>query len=167
MGSEISRAEGPKHEVDTPTQTALEDEKVPATKVGTKKFDPGKSPQVDARWHSLVLPDEYSELHGDVVYYRIPGTSFGKAVARHGDRLMIRSTWPQPDWLVCAPASQMQQILPSHCVVQIQPPENTPKFRGISSLPADTVVVMVDGSKCKLGHLPPGLQQHINHCCNG
>lgn len=167
MGSEISRAEGPRHEVDAAAKTALEDEKVPCSKYGTKMFGVGEAPQLDVQWHSMVIPDNYSELQGAEVYYRIPGVAFGVAVARLNNRLMIRSTWPQEGWLVCAPADQMQQIMKSHCVSNIRLPSDQYQRSPVSSLPKSTTVYMADGSEFALSDLPPGLQQHINHCRNG
>lgn len=164
MGSDMSKAIGPDIEPDLAAQTALNDEKVPYPKTGTAVFSQQSRPKVNARWGSMVIPDDYCESNGEEVYYRIPGVAFGREVARFNDRVMIRCTWPQKNWVVCAPVDQMERVMKSQCVAAVDPPSAWKRSNPFASLPKNTEIIMQDDSKHQLINLPPGLQQNINQC---
>lgn len=162
----MSMSIGPECETVAAAKTDVKDNEVPVP-TGTTACFGGTFPEIKAKYHEgFIIPSDYSEVHGPAAFYRVPGVAFGVSVARRENRIMIRCSWPNSNWLISVEEKDAEPIIPMRCVRTIKVPKGWKKT-GLPSfvkLPGTTRVKMVDKSIHRLADLPGGLQQNINLC---
>jgi hypothetical protein len=167
MGGQLGKlSETPKPTLDPLVETLNKDILVPRREGHTTIFGT-EAPNTDAKYLTMVYPDEFAQATGDPVYYRIPGDAFGVCRGRSGDKVVLLVTWPKRNHYVSVSEEHLELIREEDVVNHVKPPSDIKRssgFAAYSSLPPETRVTFLDGSKRTMEMLPGGLQRVINLC---